>query len=208
MHECTARVGRSLEVQIFATDIDSEAIDAARVGAFPIGIANDVSPKRLARFFTLEGDGYRVKKELRDMLVFAPQNLITDPPFTKLDILSCRNLLIYLDATLQKRLFPIFHYSLKPGGILFLGSSESPGVNQDGLFAAVDKKWKIFRRQEVEAGTLGTDILVRPPDPSGAGFFFCFRPAFSFGAFFPGFGGGGGGRGRLRTSNRLPSACC
>ena len=115
-------------MQIFATDLDAKAIEQARAGVYPLAIAGDVSPRRLKRFFVQQEHGYQVRKEVREMLVFAPQNLIEDPPFTKLDLLSCRNLLIYLDAALQKRLFPIFHYALKPGGLLFLGSSETLGV--------------------------------------------------------------------------------
>ena len=105
-------------LQIFATDLDRDAIDKARQGLFPDNIAADVSPERLSRFFAKEERGYRVRKEIREMVIFAPQNLIMDPPFTKLDILSCRNLLIYLTPEVQKKLIPLFHYSLNPGGIL------------------------------------------------------------------------------------------
>ena len=114
-------------MQIFATDLDRDAIDKARQGVFPDNIAADVSPERLSRFFAKEDRGYRVRKEIREMVIFAPQNLIMDPPFTKLDILSCRNLLIYLTPEVQKKLIPLFHYSLNPGGILFLGSAETVG---------------------------------------------------------------------------------
>ena len=99
--------------------------DKARQGVLPGNIAADVSPERLSRFFVREEHGYRVRKEIREMVIFAPQNLIMDPPFTKLDILSCRNLLIYLTPELQRKLLPLFHYSLSPGGILFLGSAET-----------------------------------------------------------------------------------
>ena len=136
---------RPLGVQIFATDLDVAAIDLARVGTFPFGISNDVSPTRLAQFFTRDDDTYQVKKVIREMVIFAPQDVIADPPFTKLDLLSCRNLLIYFDASLQKRVVPIFHYALKPHGLLFLGSSESIGMHTD-LFTPVDKKWKIYQR--------------------------------------------------------------
>lgn len=139
---------RSMSLQIFATDLDTAAIEMARAGSYPLGISNDVNPKRLTRFFIREDESYRVKKEIREMLIFAPQNLVADPPFTKLDLVSCRNLLIYLDATLQRRIVPIFHYALKPGGVLFLGSSESIGAFTD-LFAPLDKKHKIFARQDV-----------------------------------------------------------
>jgi two-component system CheB/CheR fusion protein len=128
--------GQKFNVQIFGTDIDNDAIDAARAGFYPASIKADVSPERLRQFFTKEGNGYRIKKNIREMLVFAPQNIIKDPPFTKLDLISCRNLLIYLDAKSQKKLLPVFHYSLKTEGILFLGSSETIGGFVD-LFSAV-----------------------------------------------------------------------
>ena len=133
--------------QIFATDLDKDAIEKARLGMFPANIAADVSEARLKRFFTKEDHGYRVRKEIREMVIFAPQNLIMDPPFTKLDILSCRNLLIYLTAEVQKKLIPLFHYSLLPGGILFQGSAETIGDCAD-LFAPLDAKSRIYRRTE------------------------------------------------------------
>jgi two-component system CheB/CheR fusion protein len=134
-------------LQIFATDLDRDAIDKARQGFFPENIAADVSPERLKRFFAKEDRGYRVRKEIREMVIFAPQNLIMDPPFTKLDFLSCRNLLIYLSPEVQKKLMPLFHYSLTPGGILLLGSAETVGSGSD-LFAPVNGKSRIFRRTE------------------------------------------------------------
>ncbi len=115
--------------------------------SIPQNIAADVSPERLNRFFTKEEHGYRVRKEIREMVIFAPQSLIMDPPFTKLDILSCRNLLIYLTPELQKKLIPLFHYSLSPGGILFLGSAETVGGFTD-LFASLGGKSRIYRRTE------------------------------------------------------------
>lgn len=134
-------------LQIFATDLDRDAIDKARHGVFPENIAADVSPERLSRFFTKEERGYRVRREIREMVIFAPQNLIMDPPFTKLDILSCRNLLIYLTAEVQKKLMPLFHFSLVPGGLLLLGSAETVGTST-GLFAPLSAKSRIFRRIE------------------------------------------------------------
>jgi len=133
--------------QVFATDIDSRAIATARIGLYPASIAADMTAARLARFFTLEPDGafYRVNKALRDMLVFSEQDVIKDPPFSKLDLITCRNLLIYLDADLQKKLMPLFHYALNPGGVLFLGNSEGVG-DSAVLFAAVDRKARIYRR--------------------------------------------------------------
>jgi len=137
----------TIKVQIFATDIDKDAVDRARQGLYLPTIATDVSPERLQRFFAKDEYGYRVSKVIREMVVFAPQNLIMDPPFTKLDLLCCRNLLIYFTGELQKKLLPLFHYTLNPGGILFLGSSETIGGFQD-LFSTVDNKWKIFQRRE------------------------------------------------------------
>lgn len=136
-------------LQVFATDIDSRAITTARAGIYPITIANDISPERLARFFTLEpgGKGYRIHKGIRDALVFSEQDLIKDPPFSKLDLICCRNLLIYLDADLQKKLIPLFHYALQPSGKLFLGSSEGIG-EFDNLFSVLDRKAKIYQRKE------------------------------------------------------------
>ncbi len=107
--------GRRINVQIFGTDIDENAVNAARSGLFPASIAGDVSEARLKRWFSKENNQYRIKKSIREMLVFAVQSIIKDPPFTKLDLLCCRNLLIYLGPELQKRLIPIFHYSLRAG---------------------------------------------------------------------------------------------
>jgi two-component system CheB/CheR fusion protein len=139
----------SYKVQVFATDIDSRAIAVARAGLYPTSIADHVTPERLARFFTLEPDGsaYRVHKGIRDLLVFSEQDVIKDPPFSRLDLISCRNLLIYLSADLQKKLISLFHYALLPGGRLFLGSSESAGEHGD-LFAAIERKAKIYQRKE------------------------------------------------------------
>ncbi len=145
-------------VQVFATDIDKDAIDKARQGLYPESIVADVSPKRLKRFFTLETHGYRVKPEIRELVIFAPQSLVMDPPFTKLDFLSCRNLMIYLAAEMQQKLMPLFHYSLRPGGILFLGSAETVGAFTD-LFVPVNSKLRIYRRTEV---TLGMDAIDFP----------------------------------------------
>lgn len=147
LHECGERIHRPFDVKVFGTDLDSDAIETARLGRYPDGVAADVTPERLDRYFLREDGHYRIRQEIRDMAVFAPQNVIKDPPFTKLDILCCRNLLIYLNADLQKRLLPIFHYALKPGGLLFLGPSETIGGFTD-LFEPLDKRWKIFRRQE------------------------------------------------------------
>jgi chemotaxis methyl-accepting protein methylase len=132
-------------LQIYATDLDADAIDQARKGFYPDNIAADVSAERLARHFVPEeGGGYRVSKPIREMVVFAPQNITSDPPFTKLDILTCRNLLIYFGPQLQKRLLPLFYYALNRGGLLLLGSAETVG-NFGHLFAPVNSKARIFR---------------------------------------------------------------
>ncbi|MBU2469279.1 MAG: PAS domain-containing protein [Proteobacteria bacterium] len=148
--ECLAKAGRDVALQVFGTDIDNVAVDKAREGLFFASIAADVSPGRLQRFFNQEPGAYRVKKELRDPVVFSVQDVMKDPPFSKLDLLSCRNLLIYLDGAAQKKLLALFHYTLKPQGILFLGSSESIGGFAD-LFQARDKKWKIYSRKPASA---------------------------------------------------------
>jgi two-component system CheB/CheR fusion protein len=138
---------KNLKLQIFATDLDQDAINKARQGVYPANIAADLSPERLHRFFVKEESGYRVGKEIREVVTFATQNLIMDPPFTKLDILVCRNLLIYLTPELQKKLLPLFHYSLNPGGVMFLGSSESVSTYTD-LFATLHVKSRLFLRRE------------------------------------------------------------
>ena len=140
---------QSYTVQVFATDIDSRAIATARAGVYPANIAADISPERLARYFTAEADGsaYRINTNIRDLLIFSEQDVIMDPPFSRLDLITCRNLLIYMDTELQRKLIPLFHYALKPGGWLFLGTSEGIGEFSE-LFAVLDRKAKIYRRKE------------------------------------------------------------
>jgi two-component system CheB/CheR fusion protein len=135
---------QEMKIHIYSTDLDDASIAVARAGVYPPSIAKDMDPERLRRFFIKEDGNYRVKKDLREMVVFAVQNVIKDPPFTKLDLLSCRNVMIYLEPELQNRLIPIFHYALKPGGVLFLSPSESIG-NHHELFAPLSRKWKFFR---------------------------------------------------------------
>ena len=132
------------DVRIFATDVDQEAIEAARVGRYPTGIAEDVTEQRLARFFVAEEGAYRVTQNLRDMVVFAEHNALQDPPFTRMDLVSCRNLLIYLERDLQKRLLPLFRYALRDQGILFLGPSETPDELTDA-FEGENRGWRIYR---------------------------------------------------------------
>ena len=148
LQECLETLPQNYKVQVFATDIDSRAIETARAGVYPASIAADITPERLARFFTEEPDGsaFRINRSIRDLLVFSEQDVIKDPPFSKLDLISCRNLLIYLDGALQKKLIPLFHYALKPGGMLFLGTSESVGDHLS-LFTAVDRPSKLYQRQ-------------------------------------------------------------
>ena len=136
---------KNISLQIFATDLDNDAVEIARKGTFAKNISADVSPERLSRFFTVDAEGYRVNSTIRDMVVFAPQNVIKDPPFTKLDILSCRNMLIYMETELQKKLMGLFNYSLNPGGILILGTAETIGNNKEG-FEELDPKLKLYRR--------------------------------------------------------------
>ncbi|MHC1776508.1 MAG: chemotaxis protein CheB [Lentimicrobium sp.] len=143
----TARPSDGFSLQIFASDLDPEAIETARKGAFPANIISDVSSDRLNRFFVKTEDGYHVNSEIREMVVFAQHNIIMHPPFTKMDILACRNLLIYLEPELQKKLLGMFYYSLSPGGIMLLGSSETLG-SQGQLFTPIDVKLKLFTRND------------------------------------------------------------
>ena len=152
------RIKGNFKFQIFATDLDKEAISVARAGTYPANIAQDVSEERLQRFFTKDDSNYRIRTEVREMIVFAEQNVLTDPPFTRMDMLSCRNLLIYLSPETQKKLMPLFHYSLNPGGLLLLGSSESIGGFTD-LFSPLDNKWKLFESRN----NLAAQSLVEFP---------------------------------------------
>ena len=144
-------LNKNLSLQIFATDLDVDAIEVARRGIFSSNIISDVSSERLNRFFTVEGDGFRVNAAIREMIVFAPQNVIKDPPFTKLDILSCRNMLIYMESELQKKLFMLFNYSLNPGGIMILGTAETLGTATGG-FEELDTRLKIYQRDVTGTG--------------------------------------------------------
>lgn len=143
--ELQNQMGTSCIVQMFASDIDETALETARNGVYPESIAADVPAERLRRFFDYEDGRYRVNKQVRDMVVFANQNLVRDAPFSKLDLISCRNLLIYLDSPIQERVIALLHFSLNEGGYLFLGPSESTS-QQDHLFEVVSKKWRIYRR--------------------------------------------------------------
>ena len=157
-------------VQIFATDIDEHALAVARAGRYPETLLEGVSPERRARFFIPDGGSYAVTKEVRDMCVFSPHSVIRDPPFSRMDLISCRNLLIYLASEAQGHVIPIFHYSLRPGGYLFLGMSEN--VSQyPNLFEPVDKKHRIFRARDDVPPALHLPLSVgqyRPLNPGAA----------------------------------------
>ncbi len=146
IHEASLRYGKSPAVQIFATDLDEQALAAARSGGFPIGIQDEITSHRLKTYFVKRGNRYFVTKTIRDMIVFSAHNLISDPPFTKVDLVSCRNLLIYLGSHLQKKLIPLFHYSLRAGGYLFLGPAETLSVNKE-LFRTLHVKHRIYQRR-------------------------------------------------------------
>jgi two-component system CheB/CheR fusion protein len=146
-------------IQIFATDIDPAAVARARAGVYPAGIAEHLTPKRLAHYFTAEpGGGYRIHKAVRDLLIFSEQDINRDPPFSQLDFISCRNLLIYLGGELQRKLIPLFHYALKPGGLLLLGPSEGAAEFAE-LFSPLDRRAKIYQRKGLPARTTATTPL-------------------------------------------------
>ncbi|PYS40331.1 MAG: chemotaxis protein CheR [Acidobacteria bacterium] len=140
----------NVQIQIFATDVSENIIQKARVGLYPESIAIDLSNERLERFFQKTESGYLISKTIRDMCVFAKQDIAKDPPFSKLDMISCRNVMIYMGPVLQKRIIPLLHYALNPDGILFLGSSETVGGFAE-LFNVVDKKYKIYAKKMVPA---------------------------------------------------------
>lgn len=143
--EAAEAARKTFDIKVFATDTAERTLSHARSGTYPMGIESEVTPERLQRFFDKDELHYRVKSELREMVVFAPQNVIQDPPFSRLDICTCRNLLIYLEPTLQKRVLSLLHFGLREGGALMLGTSETvTGV--DDLFEQLDKRGRIFRR--------------------------------------------------------------
>nr|WP_184091191.1 CheR family methyltransferase [Sphingomonas xinjiangensis] len=167
LREHMAKLDNPPDAQIFATDLDARALNLARAGRYTDAIADQVRSDRLERWFVREGDTYCVSKELREMCIFSPHNIVKDAPFSRIDVLSCRNLLIYLNAEIQSRVIPIFHFSLRPGGVLFLGSSENVTRHQR-LFAPVDRKNRVFRRLETAARIIPDFPLstrVRSPEP-------------------------------------------
>ena len=147
-------------IQIFASDVDDEALQEAREHFYPETIEADVSPERLRRFFIKEENSYRIKKELREMILFAPHNLLRDPPFSRLDLITCRNLLIYLTRETQEKVMQIFHFALRLNGFLFLGSSES-AENASELFVPVNKKHRLYKRRSLP----GHPVLTLPQMP-------------------------------------------
>jgi two-component system CheB/CheR fusion protein len=173
LREAMDELRKDFRIQVFATDIDGKAIEKARRGVYPDSISADISPERLARFFAQEDNTYRIRKTIRDAVVFAEQNVIEDPPFSRMDLISCRNLLIYFGPELQKKVVRLFHYSLHPDGFLLLGNSESIGEFVD-LFATVDRKWKLFQRKGVATPRaaiidLPSPSLIRDVELAGPG---------------------------------------
>tara|TARA_R110001583_G_scaffold30706_3_gene105797 strand:- start:23095 stop:25713 length:2619 start_codon:yes stop_codon:yes gene_type:complete len=148
------------QLKIFATDLDEDAINIARKGYYPLSIETDISPQQLSQYFTKDGSGYRINKQIRDMVIFAPQNIIMDPPFTKLDIITCRNLLIYFGPELQKKLIPLFHYTLNSHGILLLGNAETIG-NSTSLFSELKENTRIYTRIDNSAKRIEVNFTTR-----------------------------------------------
>jgi two-component system, chemotaxis family, CheB/CheR fusion protein len=161
--------GQRLQIQIFASDIDERSLDVARTGRYPASIEKQISPERLKRFFVREDGSFRVIGELREMCLFSKHDLLRDPPFSRIDLISCRNLLIYIDADLQKRIIPLFHYALRDEGYLFLGASENV-TRHAALFEDIDRKHRIFRKRSHRPVKLpefplsGRSLVHRPFD--------------------------------------------
>ena len=164
--EVMAEYGLKNEVQIIATDIDEDALNTARKGEYPLSIADKVSPERLEKYFNRRNGRFVVTRNLREMILFSSHNLINDPPFSQIDLISCRNVLIYLGPHLQKKLIPVFHYALKPNGYLFLGTSEAIGNHKD-LFNSINVKYRLAQRRP-------TAISAQPSHP-----FNSLRPVYS-----------------------------
>jgi two-component system CheB/CheR fusion protein len=141
-----------IPIQLFGTDLHQGSIEKARAGIYPESVGADVSPERLRRFFVKVEGGYRINKTIRDSCVFARHNLLQDPPFSRIDVISCRNVLIYLGPILQKRIMPIFHYALKPRGFLMLGGAEGIIGAASDLFELMDRKHKIYCRKSTASG--------------------------------------------------------
>ncbi len=158
---------QNIPIQLFGTDISKNAIEKARTGIYSQNDVVDVSPKRLSRYFEKTGGNYQISKSIRELCIFAPHNVFGDPPFSKLDLISCCNLLIYLDVSLQDKILRAFHYALKPGGFLMLGKSEAVSSSPE-LFSQIDKKYKMYSRKDTGArGVLGFDTFVQNPQKQG-----------------------------------------
>ena len=167
---CSERMTNMIDppkVQIFATDIDENAINFARAGLYTINDAADVSPERLQRFFTMEGEQYLVKREIREMIIFATHNVLKDPPFSHLDLASCRNMLIYLNGTAQERVMETLHFALNPGGFLMLGTSESVDATSD-LYAIVNREDHIYQSKSVGRRHIPVSDPFPPDTPKAA----------------------------------------
>jgi two-component system CheB/CheR fusion protein len=159
--EVMQSLGKAAKVEIFATDISDSALRKARIGYYDQTIESHVSPERRLQFFTRDGLGYRVKQSLRDSCVFARHDVTSDPPFSRVDLISCRNVLIYLGPSIQKRILGTFHFALAPGGYLLLGNAETIGAAAD-LFSVIDKQGRIFAKSDVVRGRKLPDFLTQP----------------------------------------------
>ncbi len=162
------RANKTIDVKIFATDTADKSLSLARAGVYPGGIEGDLSPERLEKFFDNDEHVYRIKKSLREQVVFAPQNVLLDPPFSRVDIVTCRNLLIYLEPEAQRRALALLHFALREGGYLFLGNAETLG-HAETLFEVVSKRWRIYRRSgEARYRSAPPALSLRPPEPRPA----------------------------------------
>ncbi|MBN2168837.1 MAG: PAS domain-containing protein [Actinobacteria bacterium] len=169
--ECAEESKRRYDIQVFGTDLDADTITFARAGLYPATIADDVGGQRLGKFFNRTEASYQVKKDLREKLIFAVHDLVSDPPYSRMDIVSVRNLLIYFDTHLQKKVIPLLHYSLNEGGLLFLGTAETIGETRD-LFNTIDSKWRVYRSFNKQ-GTphripIGSPAVGEPPGAHAA----------------------------------------
>jgi two-component system, chemotaxis family, CheB/CheR fusion protein len=162
LKEYAMAVNSQVPLTVYATDLNNVAVERSRTGSYPRTISMDVSRERLRRFFVEADGGYRIAKSVRDMCVFARHNVLTDPPFSRMDLISCRNVLIYMEPVLQKKLLPLLHYALKPRGYLFLGPSESLGTQRD-VFEVEDSKHKVFRKK---TGRSRSDLVIPPLTPA------------------------------------------
>ena len=153
IHEEIERLGKRIQVKIFATDTAEKSLMVARAGVYPGGIEGELTPDRLVRFFDKDEHTYRIKKEIRDSVVFAPQDVLRDPPFSKVDLCTCRNLLIYLEPDVQMHVLGLLHFALRDGGYLLLGTADAGGTVKE-LFGTVNIKWRIYRRESNRAHRL------------------------------------------------------